>query len=518
SLHIDLHAADLVAAGATPGEAVRQARLAIGGPEQVKEECRDARGTRWVEDLAQDVRYGVRLLRQKPGFTAVALLTLALGSGATTVMFTVVNGVLLKPLPFADPGRLLAVNGRSSDWNVAAFGDQNLALPDLRDFQRDARSVEVAGWMFSGGSLTSPGDPEYVDLREITHDLFHVLGTPLARGRAFLPEEDSASGQPVLILGYSMWQRKFGGSDAAIGASATLDGKRYTIVGVAPREIWWNGEPDVYTPVGQNPAPFLRGRRGHPMGAIARLRPGVTPAQAQAELDRIGRNLAVQYPATNRGRTFFERPLQPRVGQARSTLWLLMGAVSLVLLIACANVASLLLARAVARGRELAMRAALGAGRGRLIRQCLTESAVLGLCGGTLGVALAAAGIRPFLYFWPGGLPREDQARLDWRVLLFALGVSLLCGLIFGLAPALRVPARHLEETLRAGARAVGGSAGRLHGGFVAAQIAIAVVLLVAAGMLGRAVLRASALDPGLDIHNVLVARFALSPNILSDP
>ena len=252
--------------------------------------------------------------------------------------------------------------------------------------------------------------------------------------------------------------------------------------------------------------------------AWARIRPGVTLAQARTELALIGRNLAAQYPKSNKGRIFVADPLRPDVDDVRSTLWLLLGAVSLVLLIACANVASLLLARAVSRERELAMRIALGAGRGRLVRQCLTESAVLAIGGGVLGVLLAALGLRPFINFWPGSLPRAEEVHLDWRVLLFALAASLACGLLFGLAPALRAPARELEQTLRAGARNVPGGSRHLHGVFVVSEIALAVVLLVAAGMLGRTILRLSALDPGLNIHNVLTSRAALSPATLADP
>jgi predicted permease len=258
-------------------------------------------------------------------------------------------------------------------------------------------------------------------------------------------------------------------------------------------------------------APFIH--------AVARLSPRVTLAEAQAELALVGRRLAEQYPKANTGRGFQIEPLQQEVvGDVRPTLWLLLGAVSLVLLIACVNVASLLLARAVSRERELAMRVALGASRGRLVRQCLTESAVLGIFGGALGVLLAAVGIRPFVLFWPGSLPRAAEIRLDWRVLLFALAASLFSGLLFGLAPALRAPTRKLEQRLRAGARTLTGNSRRLHSGFVVSEIALAVVLLVAAGTLGRAVLRLSSLDPGINIRNVLVARVALSPGVLEDP
>ena len=517
--HLDQHASDLIARGHDPKEAQRQARLALGGPEQVKEGCRDARGTRWLEDLWQDLRYAVRTLRQRPGFTAVALLTLALGSGATTVIFTVTNSVLLKPLPYPDPGKLVAVHGHTETWNVSLYGEQNVAYFDFLDCQRESRSLELGGWLYNSGTMSEPGESEYVVKFEASPNLFSVLGVPLFQGRTFLPEEDRPGGAPVAILGYSLWQRRFGGNPAVLGMSLVVDEKRYTVVGIAPAGLRPGGdEGDVYVPIGQNTAQYMRNRGPHPVGVIGRLRPGTTLVRAQTELAMIGRRLAEQYPDTNKNRGFVAQQLRPDVGDVKSTLWLLLGAVGLVLLIACVNVASLLLARAVARERELAMRAALGAGRSRLVRQCLTESALLALSGSLLGVLLAAIGIRPFVAFWPGSLPRAEEVGLDWHVLVFALTVSLVSGLLFGLAPALRAPARQLEQALRSGARTVAGSSRRLHSGFVISEIALAVVLLVSAGMLGRTLLHLSALDPGVNIRNVLVTRMALSPSTLANP
>lgn len=516
--HLEKHINELIARGVDPAEARRLAHLEIGGPEQVKEQCRDARGTRWLEDLVQDARYALRTLRKNPGFTIVALLTLALGTGATTLMFTLVNGVLLKPLPFPEPQRLLAVHGQSEGWNTKAFGEQNVAYLDYLDCKREARSVEMAAMLFNGGTLSEIGEPEYVDVREISYDLFSVLGVNITNGRAFLPEEDRKGAGGVMMLGNSFWQRHFNGRQDVIGSSVVLDQKRYTIVGVAPPKFQLYGqEADVYIPVGQDTAGYLQNRSPHPMHVLARLKAGATMGQAQAEISLIGRRLAQQYADTNSGRTLTVEQLQPDVSDVRSTLWLLLGAVTLVLLIACVNVASLLLARAVSRERELTMRAALGASRGRLIRQCLTESAVLGIAGGTFGVVIAVVGLDPFMRFWPGSLPRGDEVHLDWRVMAFALGVSLLCGFLFGLAPALRAPSRELERVLKAGGRAISGSSRRLHASFVISEIAFAVVLLVAAGMLGRAVLRLSSLDPGLNIHDLLVTRMALSPAVLAN-
>src|SRR5206468_567961 len=477
--HLDQHASELIAKGLSPDEARRQARLALGGPEQVKENCRVARGMRWLEDLLQDFRYAIRMLQKQPGFAVVALLTLALGIGATTVMFTLINGVLLKPLPFLDADKLVAVNGQSDRWNAEIFGEQNVAYLDFIDCARESRSLAIAAALYTGGTVSEPGEPEYVDLREISSGLFSVLRVPIVQGRSFLPEEDRQGAAPVAVLGSGFWNRHFTGGDA-VGSSVILDGKRYAVVGIAPAGLKLFGdEADIYTPVGQDTARYLRNRAAHPMHVVGRLQPGRTLSQAQSELAVLGHHLAEQFPDTNAGRTFQVRSLRPNVGNVGSKLWLLLGAVGLVLLVACVNVASLLVARAVSRERELAMRAALGASRGRLVRQCLTESGVMGLSGGLLGVWLAAMGIRPFVAFWPGSLPRAEEVGLDWHVLLFALAVSLASGILFGLAPALRAPARELEQTLRAGARTVAGSSRRLHAGFVISEIALAVVLLV---------------------------------------
>jgi predicted permease len=515
--HLEQHTADLIAGGYKPEEARRQARLALGGPEQVKEECRDARGTRWLEDLWQDLRYALRTLRQKPGFAAVALATLALGIGATTVMFTVINGVVLKPLPYREPDRLVKLQEKtdfSTQWgNLWAF-----TYPNFIDCRSGSRSLDLGAWRYGGGTVSGSGNAEYVDGREVSADLFPLLGVTPIQGRAFRPDEDRLGTPPVAIISYGLWQRLYGGSAAVIGMPLVFDERSYTIVGIAPAGFRLGDEADVFTLVGQDSSPRIQNREVHGVQVWARLRPGATLAQAHAELTLIGHHLAEQYPKSNKGRTFIAEPLRPEVGDVRSTLWLLLGAVSLVLLIACVNVASLLLARAVSRERELAMRVALGAGRGRLVRQCLTESAVLGLSGGVLGILLASAGIRPFVTYWPGSLPRVEEVHLDWHVLFFALAASLASGLLFGLAPALRAPARELEQTLRAGARSLAGGSRRMHGGFVISEIALAVVLLVSAGMLGRMLLRLSSLNPGVNVQNVLTARTALSPATLTNP
>jgi predicted permease len=522
--HIEQRTADLVESGVAPDSARRQALVEFGGTEAAKEECREARGTRWLEDFVRDIQYALRTLRQKPGFATVALITLGLGVGATTLMFTVVNGVLLKPLPYAEPDRLLQLQEKTEKatqyGNLWAF-----ANPNFLDLKRDSHTLDVMAITYSGGTASYGNQSEYVDGNEISVDALSILGVKVIRGRDFNANDDHIGAAPVAIISYDLWKRFFSGDDSVLGKQISLDGKAYVIVGVTPAGLHFEGnngllggDPDVLVPLGQDNAAFLQRRDRHGVQVWAHMRPGVTLAQARAELDAIGHRLAQQYPASNEGRTFVADPLLPDVGGVRSTLWLLLGAVTLVLLIACVNVASLLLARAVSRDRELAIRVALGAGRGRVVRQCLTESAVLAIGGGLLGVAVAVFGLRPFLAVWPGGIPRVDEIHIDWRVLLFSLGTSLFCGLLFGLAPALRIPSHRLEQSLRTGSRGFAGGSRRLHSSFVISEIALAVVLLVSAGLLGRTLLRLSSLDPGVNINHVLVARMAISPETLRNP
>ncbi|HKW62762.1 MAG TPA: ABC transporter permease [Candidatus Acidoferrum sp.] len=517
--HLLLAEREALESGMKKKEAHHKARREFGNISVAEEVTRDMWGWRWHFDFFQDVRYAMRSFRQHPAFVVVALLTLALGIGATTVMFSLVDGVLLKPLPYPEPHRLVAVNGHTDGWNTKVYGEQKLAYPDFLDCQRESHLLDMAALVYNSGTLSAPGLPQYVDYFEISPEFFSVTRVPLALGRAFLPEEDRIGVAPVTILGYSFWQKRFEGRTDVLGSSIVLEQKQYTIVGVAPAEFRLYGdEPEIYTLVGQDPAGYLHNRAAQPVHVFGRLRPGATLAQAQAEIALTGNHLAQAFADTNKGRSLQVKLLHPDVGDTGSTLWLLLGAVGLVLLIACANVASLMLARAVSRERELAMRVALGASRGRLVRQCLTESALLGLTGGLLGIMLASVGLRPFLAFWPGDLPRVEEVQVDWRVLVFAVGISVLSGVLFGLAPAWRAPVREVEQILRSGARTMVGSSRRTHFAFVVSEMALAIVLLIAAGMLGRTLLHASSLDPGLDIRNLLVMRVGLSAATLEDP
>lgn len=469
-----------------------------------------------LSSLSQDLRYAFRQLRKNRVFAAVAVLTLALGSGATTVIFTVVSGVLLKPLQYSHPESLVTLHVQAEK-HGDAWG---FSYPDFLDCQRECRSFEgVAAWTYGGGTVNNPGEPEYVDGRLISPGLFSLLRVPLVMGRSFVQAEDQIGAAPVAIISTRLWQTRYSASAKAVGMSLAYDGKSYTVVGVAPPGFQLDGDADVFTPLGQATEPRMHWRGAHFLHVDARMRPGVAVSTAQAELVLMSQRLKKQYPDSNAGITFVPHSLQSElVRDVRPTLWLLLCAVSLVLLIACVNVASLLLTRVVSRGHEFALRMALGAPSVRLFRQCLIESSVLGICGGSLGLLLAMLGTGPFLRFWPDRLPRADEVHVDWRVLTFAITSSLLTAVIFGMIPALRANRSAIEETLRSRSRSIAGSARKPLSAFVVCQIALALILLSAAGVMGRTLFRFASLNPGIDIHNSLSARVALSPSVLSNP
>jgi len=319
----DQRVAANIRAGMDECEAHCAARLAFGGLEQIKEECRDARGTRWLLDLWQDFRFALRTLRQKPGFAAVAILTLALGIGATTVMFTVIDGVLLKPLPYPEPERLLALN----EWTDKPTQFGNLwafTYPNFQDCKHESRSLTMAAWGYKGGTVSKPGEAEHIDGFQVSANLFSVLGVPVVRGRAFQPQEDQPGAAPVVIISYGLWQRRFAGNPAAMGATLVFEDKPYTVVGVVPAGFRLSQDADVYLPIGQDTEPVMQNRLAHTVQAVGRLQPGATLAQAQADLASIGRHLAEEYPTSNAGRTMVAAPLRPDTGYVQSTLWLLL--------------------------------------------------------------------------------------------------------------------------------------------------------------------------------------------------
>jgi len=464
--------------------------------------------------LIQDLKFGLRMLAKNPGFTAVAVLTLALGIGANTALFSVVNGVLLNPLRYTEPDRLVAVFSRDAN-----FATSSISYPNFLDWVRDNRSFSaLAAYVDDDFSLTGLGEPERVPAERISANFFPLLGVKPVIGRAFLPEEDHLGATPVVLISGGLWKRRFGSSPEALGKSLTLNGTAYIIVGVIPDDFHYASgnfhQSDVFVPIGQWSEPTFRDRKASMgMDAVGRLKPGVTFAQAKADMDALGRHLAEAYPDADKGTGIALIPLkQTLVGEIRPFLLVLLAAVGFVLLIACVNVANLLLARSTARTQELAIRSALGATRGRVIRQLLTESLLLALAGGGLGMLLASWGLRGALKVLPEALPRAEEVHLDGRVLFVMLAASVLAGILFGLAPALKNSQHDLQETLKEGGRGSSGARHRVQSVFVVAEMALALVLLTGAGLMIRSLAKLWSVDPGFDPHNVLMFNTSSPP------
>jgi predicted permease len=509
--HIQMQIDDNLRAGMTPEEARRQALVDFGGVEQTKEFCRDTRGLPWLESVLQDVRFGLRMLRKNPGFTAVAVLTLALGIGANTAIFSVLQGVVLAPLPYREPDRLVAVWESNPRFPFVA-----VSYPNFRDRQRNARSFEqMAAFARQGYNLTSPGTPEHLDGKEISSGFFSTLGVKLTLGRGFSRGEDVHGGAPVVIISDRLFRNQFEGQPEALGKSLTLDGVAYTVIGVAPPRFRFEGDADVYTPLGQAEPVILNVRASHWLFPIARLKPGVSVSQAQAEVSAVQKNLDQLYPDADRDLGMAVVPLKQQiVGNVSETLLLLLGAAGLVLLIACANVANLLLARSAARTREFAVRSALGANRTRIARQLITESVLLSLAGGALGVLIAFWGVKAVLTRVPGGLPRSENIAVNLTVLLFAFSASIAVGVLFGLAPALKNWNADLQTSLKESGRGLASGHHRAQRVFVIAQMASTLVLLVGAGLLFRTLRHLWEVNPGFDTQHVITFRVGVSPSL----
>ncbi|HEY8715136.1 MAG TPA: ABC transporter permease, partial [Candidatus Acidoferrum sp.] len=450
----------------------------------------------------QDVRYGLRMLLKNPGFAIIAILTLALGIGANTALFSVVNGVLLNPLPFPHPDQLYAVY-----FKTPAFQHSSIPYPNFVDWQKQNHSFAALGAFRSEDmNLTGAGQPERLHGHMISADLFPALGLPPLLGRNFRPEEDQVGAGPVALISDGLWKRKFGLAQDVIGKSIALNGENYTIVGVFPGRLPIFSASDVYTPLGQwNDETFRDRRVGMGTNSIGRLKPGTSFEQARADMDSVAENLAAAYPEADKGTGADMVPLKTDVvGDVRGILLVLLGAVTFVLLIACANVANLLLARSTSRSREFAIRSAIGASPARVIRQLLTESVLLGIAGGALGLLLAKWGTGAILAALPDALPRTDEIHLDWHVLLFTGGISILTGIVFGLAPALKALQSDMHETLKEGGRGGSGARHRAQSVFVIFEVAMALVLLVGAGLMIRSLVALANINPGFDAHNVL--------------
>jgi predicted permease len=447
------------------------------------------------------------MLLRSPGFAAIAIFTLSLGIAANTVLFSIVNGVLLNPLPFLHPGQLVAVYGKSTGFERAP-----IAYPNFLDWQRDTQTLaSIAMYHGEDYNVSGRGEAERVSGYMISSDLFSTLGVKPILGRTFRREDDQVGVAPVVILGGGFWEREFGSSDIG-GQSIILNGTSYTIVGVIPASFTFYGQRrDVYTPIGQWNDPMFRDRRiAHSSGAIGRLKPGVTLAQAKADMESIAQHLAAAYPEANKGVGVTILSMkEDMVGNVQQLLLVLLAAVGFLLLIACANVANLLLARSMARSREFAIRAALGASQRRVIRQLLTESILLAGLGGALGLLLAYGATAAALRTLPSALPRSSEVSLDSRVLLFTLGVSLFAGILFGLAPALKTSRVNLQEVLRESGRGSSGARHRIQGVFVVIEVAMALILLVGAGLMVRSLDALWRADPGF--HPSHAITFSLS-------
>jgi putative ABC transport system permease protein len=468
---------------------------------------------RLEDEMFQDLRYGVRMLVKNPGFTFVAVLTLALGIGANTAIFSIVNAVLLQPLPFSEPDRLVWTWG-----NIRNGGNRASVSPlDYLDYRAQNTTFEHFAATFSfpaSFNLTGSGDPERLQGQAATGDFFQALGVNAATGHTFLLENEEPGRDQVVVLSYKLWQRRFGGDPSLIGKTIALDGKSFEVIGVMPASFNFPRDAELWTPMNFQIAPGMKQRKAHFLRPVGRLKDGVTLAQAQADMDAVASRLEAQYPESDTGWNLRMVPLREQlVGNIRPTLRVLFGAVGLVLLIACANVANLLLVRASSRQKEIAVRIALGAGRFRIVRQMLTESMLLALAGGALGVWLASWGVNLLVAFSGNDIPPTSRVGIDGAVLAFTLGVSLVTGVLFGLVPALpAIQAVKLSETLKEGGRSggQGSSRNRTRSLLVVLETAFAVVLLIGAGLLIRSFIRLQGVGPGFDAANVLTLRIDL--------
>ena len=468
--------------------------------------------------LADDVRYALRLLKKSPGFTVIAVLTLALGIGANTAVFSVVNGVLLEPLQYPEPGRLIRVWERTR-----AFEQNSVAYLNYIDWRNENRTCAEMGALRSQDfNMTGSGVPERLKGVQVTASLLRVLRMTPLRGRTISEEEDRPGGAPVALISEGLWQRRFGSAPGILGRQLILNGKPHTVIGIVPAgfEVPNRGRIDAFTPLGQADSVILQDRDTHPgIQVIARLKPGATEQQARTDLQRIAGALERAYPKVNTGHSVTVLPLKESlVGDMRPILLMLAGAVGLVLLIACANVANLMLSRATARQREMAVRTALGAGRFQILRQLLTESVIVSILGGAAGLVVASWGMTFLLKAVPTGLPRMEQIGIDGRVLAFTVLVSLATGVLFGMAPALMLARSELRAALVEAGRGMAGGSQRLRDLLVVAETALALILLVGAGLMIRSIWRLSGVDPGLNPHHVLAFNVALSPSNMASP
>jgi len=510
--HLELQVEANIRAGMSPAEARERATRSFGNVNRAVDAAYDVKGGGLFETLAQDVRYGARMLAKHKAFTSIAVITLALGIGANTAIFSVVNEVVLRPLPYRDAERIVML------WEVSPAGrhQNSTSRGNFRQWRQQSTSYQqIAAFADQRSNLTGAGEPEELSVQIATPELFKVLGVDPILGRTFLPD-DAEEGKPaVAVLSYGLWQRHFGGQPSVVGQGITLNDKKYTVIGVMPRNFRFHiqqrsgtGRPAelwIILPMPTGPGANERGRF---LSTVARLKDGVTVEHAATELRTIHARLSDETPEFNKNWAAEVLPLREQFfGNVRRPLWLMLGAVGFVLLIACANVANLLLSLATSREKEIAVRAALGARRTRIVRQLLTESLLLALLGSVLGLAFAWIGIKALIMISPKDLVSLQSVGMNVTVLLWTLGVSVLTGIIFGLAPALHVSRLNLNDSLKEGGESESAQASgsrRLRSVLVVSEIALAVVLLASAGLLIKSFIRLQQVDRGFDTDNVL--------------
>jgi putative ABC transport system permease protein len=512
--HIEAFGEDLVRSGVPREEAMRRARLEFGGVERVKEEGREARGVRVFDELAQDLRYGTRVLRKSPSFTAVAVLTLALGIGATTAIFSVVNAVLLRPLAMQDPSRVMYLQ---EHWQDIFPG---LSVGNFADLKKQSSSFgELSASNNASFNLEARELPERVDGEIVTANYFATFGVQPMAGRVFTAEEDMPGGPKVVVISERLWRTHLHADPSILGQPIRINGLPTIVVGIMPtsfdpllsNSVLW--VPAAYT------AEQLADHDDHYLNVMGRLKLGTSQTQAQSELNVIAQRLQQLYPLDDKDRDFRLQPLTSvLLGDQRLGLRMMLAAVGFLLLIACANIANLQLARSRMRQKEIAMRAALGASPSRIVRQLLAENIVLGLAGGVVGVLLAYWTLSWIIAHGPAEMPRLDESRIDASTLIFACSVALLSSLLFGLAPALRSASTRLNEIFKSSSGISSGSRDRVRNLLVIGEVALALILMTGAGLLIRSALLVSHVDPGFDTSNVVVGRVGLPDPGYHDP
>jgi len=512
--HLDRMIEQNIAQGMNPIDARSAARRDFGGLEQAKDQCRDARGIRFIEELGQDLRYGLRMLLKKPGFTLIAVIMLALGIGANTAIFSVINTLILNPLSIAEPERVAVIWRTTKEKRTESF----VSYLELQDWRSMNQSFEaIAGYKPNGFTLLNDGQAERIQGMHVTANFLSLLKIKLFRGRDFQFEEEKRGAQPVVIISHQYWQNRLGGDEAALGKQLSLNGKSFTVIGILPPTFEFplaEKQTEILTTIaaeGQN----LDERGAQVLLTIGRLKQGVTFAQAQAELTAIAEALEQQYPQYSREITAYLVSVDEQIvgRDIRSALWLLLGAVGFILLIACTNMTNLLLVRASSRQKELALRAALGAGTWRVARQLLTESLLLSLLSGVVGLLIALWGLGAIKYYGADQLPRLDEVQINARVLAFTLAMSLLTAVLFSLIPIFKASRPDINEVLKAGAKnATSSGALRLwRDSLVVAEVMLGLVLLIGAGLMIRSFGLLVNVSPGFDPKNVLTGQVSLT-------